>query len=149
MTSMRRNKYSGFKKLSGARVGKVAVKCYRCADCLTPVQPGRKKPDQCIACGSMRFDLFDSTGELERFATLELLQKHGTIENLERQVRFPLMAFNAEKGLPVKVGEYIADYVYFRDGVRVIEDFKGALTDLAHWKLRHMDAQGMPVKLSK
>ncbi len=146
--SRRRSQFSGMRRSSGVDIGKIAVKVYRCLDCSLPCRPGADKPDQCVGCGSMRFTKFDSTGELSRYATLELLQKAGEISDLERQVRFPLMAFDAAKGLPVKVGEYVADYVYMRDGKQVVEDFKGAITDLAQWKLRHMAAQGMPVKIT-
>lgn len=137
----------GFKRLSGVDVGRVAVKVYMCRGCEAQHAPG-SKPTQCLACGRMDFSVFDSKGEGERWAQLRLMEKARMISGLERQVRFPLMAWNEEKRLAVKVGEYWADFVYMRDGERVIEDFKGGLTDLASWKLRHMTAQGMPVKLT-
>ena len=94
----------------------------------------------------MDFLNFDSTGEAKRWATLLLSEKAGKISNLERQVRFPLMAAGP-KG-PSKVGDYIADFVYVDEfGDQVREDFKGAVTDVADFKLRFMKAQGLPVKL--
>lgn len=102
------------------------------------------------SCGGLAFTVFDSTGEAGRWATLCLKEKIGRITDLKRQVRFDLMAARVLQGRTVasKVGVYIADYTYVEDGVFIIEDFKGALTDVAAWKLRHMAAQGMPVKLT-
>lgn len=72
----------------------------------------------------------------------------GLIENLRRQVTIPLHAAG-KRGLPVEVGKYIADFTYDRDGEYIIEDFKGAITDLASWKLRHVFAEyGVRVKLT-
>lgn len=60
------------------------------------------------------------------------------------------MAARVHEGRTVasKVGVYVADFVYIRDGRKIIEDYKGAITDLAAWKVRHMAAQGQPVKLT-
>lgn len=103
-----------------------------------------------MSCGSLSFYKFDSTGEAGRWATLCLLERAGKITDLKRQIRFDLMAARSLKGRTVaaKVGQYVADFTYKRGGEWVIEDFKGAMTDLASWKLRHMEAQGLPVKLT-
>lgn len=144
-------KAGSFKRVSGAQAGRVAVKVYVCKRCGLQHPPGRK-PDVCIerTCGGLVFTVFDSTGEAGRWATLKLMEGRGLIHDLQRQVRFDLMAARLLEGRTVqaKVGQYVADFVYMRDGEKVIEDFKGALTDLAAWKLRHMAAQGMPVKLT-
>lgn len=132
-------------RASGAQVGKIAIKVYVCRGC--GAQHKGKKPAQCLACGRMDFTFFDSQGEANRWATLELMERAGTISGLSRQVRFPLMAHRAD-GLGAKVGEYIADFCYVENGKQVIEDFKGAMTDVAALKLRWMEAQGLPVKVT-
>lgn len=131
-------------RASGAQVGKIAIKVYVCRGC--SVHHRGKKPLQCH-CGRMDFTLFDSQGEANRWATLELLERAGQISELTRQVRFPLMARRAD-GLGVKVGEYIADFCYVEDGRQVIEDFKGAMTDVAALKIRWMEAMSLPVKIT-
>lgn len=145
----RRSQFAGFKRVSGAQAGRTAVKVYVCKNCGLQHNPGMK-PKSCMQCHHLAFTVFDSTGEAGRWATLCLLERRGKITDLQRQVRFDLMAYRRIDGRPmaVKVGQYIADYTYTRDGKEVIEDFKGALTDLAAWKLRHMEAMGLPVKLT-
>lgn len=146
-----RNPGKGFRRISGAQAGRTAVKVYVCRACGIQHPPGRK-PEQCMdaKCGGLAFTVFDSTGEAGRWATLQLLEGQGKITDLKRQVRFDLMAARTLQGRTVaaKVGAYIADFTYTRDGEQVIEDFKGAMTDLAAWKLRHMEAMGLPVKLT-
>lgn len=158
---MKPHKWAGLKgigRASGSQIGRIAVKLYVCGGCglqhkgvERPDKTGKVRfgaPMQCMNadCGRMDFTCFDSTGEAGRWAQLLLLSFAGRITDLSRQVRFDLMAHRAD-GVGVKVGEYIADFVYQRDGERVIEDFKGAITDIASWKLRHMAAQGMPVAI--
>ena len=92
-----------------------------------------------------------STGEANRLGQLNLLLAAGKISDLRTQVTFSLYAAKTTKTnqiLPVEVGKYIADFVYIRDGEQVIEDYKGAISDVSAWKLRHMAAQGLPVKIS-
>lgn len=103
-----------------------------------------------MSCGNLAFSVFDSTGEAGRWATLNLLAGQGMISDLQTQVRFPLMAARVVEGRTVtaRVGYYVADFTYMRDGQQVIEDFKGGITELAAWKLRHMEAMGLPVKLT-
>lgn len=84
---------------------------------------------------------FDSKLELRRWHQLVYMQTMGEISHLERQVRYPLMVDGD------KLGDYIADFRYVKDGSRVIEDAKGVLTPLCAWKLKHMAAQGTPVTL--
>lgn len=131
-------------RASGAVIGAMAVKIFECNGC--HAQYKAEKPAQCKACGRMDFSKIDSTAEAKRLGELRLLQHAGVISDLETQVRFPLMAFCL--GRPVKVGDYIADAVYMRDGVRVIEDTKpSVMTDVAAFKLRFMAAMGMPVTI--
>lgn len=132
-------------RASGSSVGKIAVKCQVCRGC--GLQYRGKKPDQCQSCGRMDFTTYDSIGEANRWATLEMLERAGVISELQRQVRFPLMAARAD-GLAVKVGEYIADFCYVEDGKQIIEDFKGAITDVAALKLRWMQAMSLTVRIT-
>lgn len=135
----------GFRKLSASHIVGLRKYAWTCRGCGLMHET---KPVQCKACGRLDFVKWDSKAELRRFGELNLLRLAGKISRLETQVRFPLLAFN--DGKPVKVGEYVADFVYQRDGARVIEDAKGdAITDLASWKVRHMAAQGTPVNLVK
>ena len=82
---------------------------------------------------------FDSKAEADRYTQLRVLEQFGQIVGLQRQVKFPLMVG------AVKLGDYIADFVYLKDGVRVIEDVKGVQTPTFRWKAKHMAAQGDPV----
>jgi hypothetical protein len=151
---MKPRRPGGFRQLgrvSGSAIGKIAVKVYVCRGCGVQhkgvrVDDKMRAPLQCLGCGRMDFDKFDSTGEAGRWAELLLKLNAGLISDLHKQVRFDLMAARAD-GVGVKVGQYVADFVYQRDGERVIEDHKGGITDLAAWKIRHMAAQGLPVKI--
>lgn len=149
MKAKRKSNFRGFRKISGAQAGRVSVKVYVCKQCGLQHPPGRK-PESCMDCGNLTFTMFDSLGEAGRWATLLLLQGQGRISNLRRQVSFDLMAARQLNGRTVaaKVGRYVADFVYERDGEEVIEDFKGGITDLASWKVRHMEAMGFKVKLT-
>ncbi len=140
--------YKHFRKISGAHIGKIAVKVYECNGC--HAQYKGDKPAQCKACGRLDFHKIDSQTEAHRLGVLRLLMSQGVIKNLEIQVRFPLLAHRPD-GTAAKVGEYIADFCYDRvdTGAHVIEDVKsdGVMSDLASWKLRHMAAQGLPVSI--
>lgn len=67
---------------------------------------------------------FDSGKEAMRYAELLTMQRSGKITGLKRQVRFNL--------IPKQDGEracdYIADFVYDKDGKTVVEDVKGMRT---------------------
>lgn len=83
---------------------------------------------------------FDSKKEAERWDELKLLQDAGAISDLRFQVRYQLLAPQYEeverfgkKGQPLKPlrklvergVDYIADFVYQKDGETVVEDVKG------------------------
>jgi rubredoxin len=139
-------KARGIGRAAGSAIGKLAVKVYECNGCGGHYHGER--PQQCRACGRLDFTKIDSRAEAARIGTLRMLEKRGAISDLRTQVRFPLMAYRA--GVPVKVGDYIADAVYFRDGRQIIEDVKGgAMTDVAALKLRFMAAMGLPVNIVK
>lgn len=91
---------------------------------------------------------FDSIREFRRFQELSLLERAGAIHDLQRQVKFELIPAQYEeiqtgelykrgdrKGQPkmkrVCIEEsvnYIADFVYTENGVKVVEDAKGVKT---------------------
>lgn len=74
---------------------------------------------------------FHSAGEHRRWHVLKLMEKDGKIGSLERQVRFDI-TING-----VKVGFWKADFAYFRDGKRIIEDFKSEATaEDKYWRFK-------------
>lgn len=97
-----------------------------------------KYHNQTITLGGERFD---SKKELQRWQELRLLERAGKIRNLQRQVRFELIPAQREPDTTgprggVRHGKvierpvsYIADFVYDRDGQRIVEDTKGVRTD--------------------
>lgn len=135
----------GLKKLSATHIVGKRRRVWSCRGC---GMIANAKPTQCASCGRLDFISWDSAGEQKRWATLTLLEKAGEISNLQRQITFDLYAWNEDKRQPVKVGRYIADFAYDDHGEHIVEDFKGAITDLASWKLRHLEAQGIKVKIS-
>ena len=84
---------------------------------------------------------FDSRKECRRYQTLRMLERGGAITNLRRQVRFELIP-NQYKMVTVKLQtkqkqkevlaerkvEYVADFVYEREGATIVEDAKGIRT---------------------
>lgn len=83
---------------------------------------------------------FDSKHERDRYCELRLLQKAGVISNLRCQVPFRLIPEQREpdtlgprggrrRGRVIeKAVDYVADFVYVRDGQTVVEDAKGVRT---------------------
>ena len=69
--------------------------------------------------------IFDSVKEYHRYQTLCLLEKAGTIQNLERQAVLIIQDgcdYPGEHPRPIR---YCADFRYDENGVTVIEDVKG------------------------
>ena len=62
---------------------------------------------------------FDSEGEALRWQALQLLEKAEVIKDLMRQTRFELVVNG------YLITTYIADFVYYENGHRIVEDFKG------------------------
>lgn len=75
---------------------------------------------------------FDSTQEYKRFLELKMLLRAGEIQNLERQVPFPLVSGG------IHISTYVADFVYEVKGQRVVEDSKGFVTPEYRQKRRLM-----------
>ena len=70
---------------------------------------------------------FDSKKEAKRFRELKLLEDAGMISRLERQVKFDLLPNQKDpdgKVIERKV-QYVADFVYMKNGKVVVEDVKG------------------------
>lgn len=72
---------------------------------------------------------FDSVKEYKRFCELSQLEKAGAITDLQRQVKFRLIDSQRQDGKVVeRPCNYIADFVYMKDGEKVVEDTKGVRT---------------------
>lgn len=69
---------------------------------------------------------FDSKREASRYMDLWLMQRTGEIRNLRTQVRYELLPkqVNAD-GVTERKLEYMADFVYEKNGETVVEDSKG------------------------
>lgn len=141
-----KNAWRRFNRVNGSDIGAMAVKVYICTSCGTWHE--RTKPAQCIGCGMMAFDTFDSKTEAKRWAALGLQQRAGLISDLRRQVKFPLMTVGRQ-GLAVEFAYYLADFVYTQDGEKIIEDSKGGgVSPDARLKLACMQSMGLTVKLT-
>ncbi len=100
---------------------------------------------------------FDSKGEAKRWAELVLLERAGSIRDLERQVRIPLVIgmrpiLVRSKGYPNgRQAKYVADFAYTESatGEEVLEDFKGFDTPESRLKRAIVEAMtGFPVKIT-
>lgn len=84
--------------------------------------------------------IHDSKREARRWNELLLLQRAGQIKDLQRQVKFVLIPAQREPKIIGKRGgikqgkiierecSYIADFVYYENGLMVVEDTKGVRT---------------------
>lgn len=77
---------------------------------------------------------FDSKKEAKRYLELKAMEKVGTIKNLQLQVPFILIE-KSKYGRSIK---YVADFVYNRNGSKVVEDVKGVKTPVYKLKKRLM-----------
>ena len=71
---------------------------------------------------------FDSAKEAKRYTKLRAMEEDGEIQGLRLQVPFELLPSFECDGVKYRGMRYIADFVYYRDGKRVVEDVKGAKT---------------------
>lgn len=78
---------------------------------------------------------FDSVLEANRYQELKLLERAGTITDLELQPRFLLQDSFKKNGRTFKKIEYVADFQYIENGKTIVEDVKGLQTDV--FKLKH------------
>lgn len=69
---------------------------------------------------------FDSKREARRYMDLWLMQRAGEITNLQTQVTYPLLPKQVHPdGTQERAIDYVADFVYEKDGETVVEDSKG------------------------
>ena len=71
---------------------------------------------------------FDSRKEAARYCELKRLEQIGEIERLELQPKFELLPSFVYDGKKIRGLVYRADFVYYKDGVKYIEDVKGFRT---------------------
>lgn len=91
---------------------------------------------------------FHSAGEAGRWQELKLLQRGGAINSLQRQVALNLCVYPPDQK-PRPIGKLIVDFVYDTGEGFVYEDYKGMMTPLAAWKIKHAEAQyGIKIKLT-
>lgn len=84
--------------------------------------------------------VYDSKKEYRRYCELKLLEKSGVISDLQRQVKFVLIPAQRDPNTIGKRGgitkgkviekecSYYADFVYFENGNKIVEDTKGIRT---------------------
>ena len=80
---------------------------------------------------------FDSKKEAQRYLSLKILERCGSIKNLKLQPEFPLIVNYS------KLGIYRADFSYLdtHKCEVIVEDCKGCRTPLYRWKKAHFEAQ--------
>ncbi|HAS38566.1 MAG TPA: hypothetical protein DCS04_08255 [Ruminococcaceae bacterium] len=83
-------------------------------------------------------EVFDSKREYNRWCELRLLERSGVIRNLQRQVKFRLIDSQKTLERTERPCDYIADFVYYENGKRVVEDCKGMRTDVYKIKRKLM-----------
>ena len=81
---------------------------------------------------------FDSKKEGNRYLQLKKLEEEGIISDLKLQVPFVLIEPFTLNGKKYRKTEYVADFVYFRDGEQIVEDTKGYKTELYKIKKKLM-----------
>lgn len=84
--------------------------------------------------------VFDSKHEAQHYAELKLRLAAGEITDLRVHVPFPLVT-RTRAGEEVVVAEYIADFAYLENGVPVVADTKGRLTEAYKLKRRWLALQ--------
>jgi hypothetical protein len=77
---------------------------------------------------------FDSTWEGKRYSQLKLLERTGHISNLQMQVPYPMEINN------VVICKYLADFVYVKKEIVIVEDAKGFITPEYRIKKKLMKA---------
>ena len=73
---------------------------------------------------------YDSKKESVRANELKLLERAGHISELQEQVSILLQERFKYNGKWERAIIYIADFVYIKDGIKIIEDVKGFRTDI-------------------
>ncbi len=85
--------------------------------------------------------VFDSKREMARYIHLMILENAGKIQDLERQISYPIEV-NGQK-----ICNYIADFRYRDNDVTVVEDSKGVRTPVYRLKAKLVRAvYGIEIK---
>lgn len=91
---------------------------------------------------------FDSLAERDRYKELQLLEYRGDITGLEVHPAFELQPAFSKNGKRTRAINYEADFSYFENGEKVIEDIKGKSTDLFLVKKKLFDYRYPELKLT-
>ena len=88
---------------------------------------------------------FDSKKEADRYIQLKLLVQSGYISQLRLQPDFPLMV-NGKK-----IGKYVADFSYIKNGVKIIEDVKSkaTMTPVYRMKKKILATYDPPIEITE
>jgi len=90
-------------------------------------------------------ETFHSKRELRYWLGLRARAKAGEIQHLARQVSFPIYGVTPDGGRQY-VCEYVADFVFFENGVRHVVDAKGVRTALYRLKRKLLAVQGVIIE---
>lgn len=71
---------------------------------------------------------FDSMYEYQKWCELKLLEKNGEISNLKRQVKFNVIPQIKTQAGTLREINYIADFIFEKDGILYVADSKGIET---------------------
>jgi len=95
-----------------------------------------RAPGKCPSCGLLwQGFTADSFAEARRYGALLLLQRAGRIRELQVHPSYTVLpAFRDRRGRRHQAVAYEADFSYLEDGETVVEDVKGAETDV--WKIK-------------
>jgi len=103
-----------------------------------------QKTKECVRCDSKELDYFSSQAEAKRYNELALLQRCGEISQLEMQPVFEIKIDD------IHITNYRADFSYIEDDEEVIEDVKGAQTEVFRLKKRMVEAAyGVKIRVIK
>ena len=75
---------------------------------------------------------FDSKHEASRYRELKLMERAKAIQDLQTQVKFPLIK-KSKYGREIV---YIADFTYYENGKLVVEDTKSPVTKTPLYRLK-------------
>ena len=74
--------------------------------------------------------VFDSKREATRYQQLKLIVRAGVISDLTLQPSYMLQESFKINGKTIRAIKYVADFKYVENGVTIVEDVKGCLTDV-------------------
>lgn len=94
---------------------------------------------------------FDSRAEAERYGELMILEKTGAITGLQRQVAYELAPPVKFEGASrqTRALRYVADFAYWENERRIVEDVKGVRTREFEIKRHLMKSQlGLEIRIT-